>query len=103
MTEHRGYGRVYLGPASDSGPHDGIRGHIVCDALGVHVGCYCEWLIEDASHPSGVEWEVLGEVNQIRNEHALEPLERLDEVNDPRPYRARGRAALAAALGEKPA
>lgn len=54
MTEipHR-WGRVYLGP-STGGPHEGYKGLIEADALGVHIDVSCEYLLVDRE---GVESE----------------------------------------------
>lgn len=43
--QREGWARVYLGPEPVEGPHSGIRGYIVVDAIGVHAAAErTEWL-----------------------------------------------------------
>jgi hypothetical protein len=37
-------GRVYLEPEPQEGPHEGYRGPLVADSLGVHISTACEYL-----------------------------------------------------------
>jgi hypothetical protein len=56
-TERRGLGRVYLYPVPKDGPHPGYRGHLLADALGVHLDTSGEYLYIPDDEPH--EWELL--------------------------------------------